>query len=98
MIKAYEIFKRRSKVKKYLDGVEKIKSHRLILTDTSFEIIQEHEKTIEKWTDFKPAEINDLFIYLLSEKENYLIPSKSMTEREYIELTNIVTEKIKAEI
>ncbi|WBX72960.1 hypothetical protein PG913_08615 [Tenacibaculum pacificus] len=98
LIKAYEIFKRRSKVKKYLDDVEKIKSHKLILTDTSFEIIQEHEKTIEKWTDFKSSESNDLFIYLLSEKENYLIPSKSMTEQEYIELTNIVTEKIKAEI
>ena len=95
LIKAYEIWEQRKKVKNYLDGVEKIKSHKLILTKDSFEIIQENEKVVEKWTDFKPAEINEMFVYLLSDKENYLIPKKSMTELEYSDLTAILTEKIK---
>ena len=93
LIKVYGIRGKRKKVKDYLDGVEKIKNHKLILTKDSFTIIQENEKVIEKWTDFKPIEINEMFVYLMSDKENYLIPKKSMTEREYTTLTSILTEK-----
>ncbi|ALM19805.1 hypothetical protein AAT17_00280 [Nonlabens sp. MIC269] len=95
LIKVYGIRGKRKKVKDYLDGVEKIKNHKLILTKNSFTIIQENEKFIEKWTDFKPIEINEMFVYLMSDKENYLIPKKSMTELEYTTLTSILTEKIK---
>ncbi len=95
LIKGFRIWKRRKKVKKYLDDVEKIKSHKLILTENTFEIIQENEKIVEKWTDFKPVEINKMFVYLISDKENYLIPKKSMTELEYTYFTKILIEKIK---
>ncbi len=97
LTKAFGIWKRKKKVEVYLNGVEKIKSHKLILNKNTFEIQQENEIVTELWTDFKKPEINDMFTYLVSKSENYLIPKKSMTELEYEELKSIIRNKINDE-
>ncbi len=94
LIKAFRIWKRNRKVKDYLNGVEKIKSHKLILSKDAFEIQQENKIVTELWTDFKRPEINDMFTYLVSKTENYLIPKKSMTELEYDEMKSIIKNRI----
>jgi hypothetical protein len=96
-IKAFRIWKRNKKVRDYLNGVEKIKNHKLILNKDTFEIKQENEIVTELWTDFKKPEINDMFTYLVSKTENYLIPKKSMTELEYEKLKSIIRNKINTE-
>jgi hypothetical protein len=95
--KAFVIWKRNKKVEVYLNGVEKIKSHKLILNKNTFEIQQENEIVTELWTNFKKPEINDMFTYLVSKSENYLIPKKSMTELEYEELKSIIRNRINNE-
>ncbi len=92
--KALTIRKRRKEVSKYLNEIEKIKSHQLILTNETFQIIQESEKTIEKWVDFKLTEINDTYVFLLTNKEHYLIPKKSMTESEFGYLKTFLSKKV----
>ncbi len=94
LTKAFTIRKRKKEVKEYLDDVEKVKTHQLILTNETFQMIQEEEKVTEKWTDFKSAELNDLYAFLLSNNENYLIPKKSMTEFEFDNLKTLLSEKI----
>jgi hypothetical protein len=97
LTKAIGIWKRKKTVEVYLNGVEKIKSHKLILNKNAFGIQQENEIVTEFWTDFKRPEINDMFIYLVSKSENYLIPKKSMTELEYEELKSIIRNRINNE-
>ena len=94
LTKAFGIWKRNKKVADYLNDVEIIKNHKLILTDKTFQIQQKDKTTTEFWTDFKSREINEMFAYLVSKTENYLIPKKSMTELEYQELTSILRKKI----
>ena len=97
LTKAFRIWKKKKKVEVYLNGVEKIKTHKLILNKDTFGIQQEDEITTEFWTDFNKPEINDMFTYLVSKSENYLIPKKSMTELEYEELKSIIRNKINNE-
>lgn len=94
LTKAYGIWKRNKKVAEYLNDVGTIKNYRLILTDKTFQIQQELKTTTEFWEDFKNPEINEMFAYLVSKTESYLIPKKSMTELEYQELKSILRERI----
>ena len=85
-------------VRSYLDGLDKTKEHRLLLTDTAFSIVQDKNETIEKWTEFKRAEIEENFVSLTSNTTNYLIPKKSMSEGEYELLRTIAAKKIKNDL
>ena len=83
-------------IRDYLDGLDKIKKNKIVLTAGSFSLIQDDKETIERWTEFKKAEINGTHILLLS-GTNYIIPKKSMTPSEFDLLKKVVSEKIKAE-
>lgn len=87
-------WKLRKEVRKYLDTTEKIQSHKLILTNKTFEIEQENEKITELWSDFIEPDINKMFVYLKSKSEDYLIPKKSMTELEFDKFKSILQERI----
>jgi len=92
--KALPLLKWKKEVKIYLDGLDKIKENKLILTENAFSVIQDKKETIEKWTEFKRAEIEEKFISLTSKTTTYLIPKKAMTSEEYEFLRTIFSEKM----
>lgn len=92
--KANSIRKRNLSIKKYLDKVEKIKKSKLELTENSFSLIQDNEYVIEKWANFTNIENKDDYIFLVSNKETYLIPKKSMTENEFSNLCSFIVKKV----
>lgn len=97
-IKAAPGIKWKREIKIYLDGLDKIQENRLILTENAFSLIQDKKETIEKWTEFKRAEMEENFISLISNTTTYLIPKKSMTGEEFQFLRTLFSEKIKNEL
>lgn len=96
--KALPGIKWKREVKNYLDGLDKIGLNQISLTSSAFTLVQDKKETIEKWTEFKRAEIEESFISLLSNTTTYLIPKKSMTPDEFEFLRKIFAEKIKNEL
>lgn len=97
-IKASPGIKWKKEIKIYHDGLDKIRENRLILTENAFSLIQDKKETIEKWTEFKRAEMEENFISLISNTTTYLIPKKSMTTEEFDFLRTLFSEKIKNEL
>lgn len=94
-IKTFLILKKwKTQIYEFLDGEEKYKQHKLILSDNYFSIIQDEKETIEKWDNLSSAKISDDFI-LIEGKENFIIPRKSMTTENYSTMRKIVSEKLK---
>lgn len=94
-IKASYIIKWKKVVKEYLDTLDKISANKLILTNKTFSLIQDRKETIEKWTEFNKAKIEDDFISLTSNTSSYLIPKKSINHDDFQFLKIMITEKIK---
>ncbi|QCX01341.1 YcxB family protein [Aggregatimonas sangjinii] len=84
----------RRQIKEYLDSQEKYESHKIVVTDEYFSIIQDNEETIEKWSNFKRVKIFDSHIWLLG-TENFIIPAKSMSPLEFNNLKRLVSTKFK---
>lgn len=95
-IKASPGIKWKKEVEIYLDGLDQVRENRIILTENAFTLIQDKKETIEKWTEFKRAEIEESFISLISNTTTYLIPKKSMTSEEFQFLKTLFSEKIKS--
>ena len=81
-------------INKFLDREEKYKRNKLILTENFFTIIQDDTETMEKWSNFRHANISEHYISLKGEV-SYFIPSKSMSAENYAEVRKIISEKIK---
>lgn len=94
-IKTFLILKKwKTQIYEFLDSEERYNHHKLILSDSYFSIIQDDKETIEKWSNFSSVKVLDNYISLEG-KENFLIPSKSMTTENYSILKKIVSEKLK---
>ena len=91
------LIKWRKEIKIYLDGLDKIRHNKIILTKSAFTLIQDKKETIEKWSEFRKAELEDNFVSLISTTTNYLIPAKSMTPDEFQFLKSMLSEQIKNE-
>lgn len=91
--KIYVVLKWKKSIKQFLDVTSKYKINKLILSETSISIIQDDKEHIEKWSEFKKADINDESIILYS-IVNYMFPRKSMTKEEYEFFKEIVRKKI----
>ncbi len=79
LISANKVRSRRRNVKLYLDNLDNVKTKKLIIHEDFFEIQLDEERHSEKWSDIVRKEINDSFIYLVSKKETYLFPKKSIS-------------------
>ncbi|HBU77661.1 MAG TPA: hypothetical protein DEF18_06120 [Muricauda sp.] len=91
---AKNVKKWRLQVKNYLDAQEKYSKHVLIANEYYLSIVQNDEETIEKWTNIERVKIFDSHIWILG-IENFLIPAKSMSKREYDELRSLISKKFK---
>ncbi len=90
--------KYKMEIKLYLDNLDKIGENKIILSKNAFSLVQDKKETIEKWTEFKRAEMEENFISLTSNTTTYLIPQKSMTPDEFEFLRTILAERIKNEL
>lgn len=90
--------KYKMEIKLYLDNLDKIGENKIILSKNAFSLVQDKKETIEKWTEFKRAEMEENFISLTSNTTTYLIPQKSMTRDEFELLRTILAERIKNEL
>jgi hypothetical protein len=97
-IKAYPGIKWKKEIKIYLDGLDKIRENKLILTENAFSLIQDEKEIIEKWTEFRRTEMEENFISMISNTTTYLIPKKSMTPDEFQFLRTLLSEKVKNEL
>jgi hypothetical protein len=96
--KASHWVKWKKEVKLYLDDLDKIRENKIVLSKNAFSLVQDKKETIEKWTEFKRAEIQENFISLTSNTTTYLIPKKSMTPDEFQFLRTMFAERIKNEL
>ena len=94
LVAANNVKKWRLQIKNYLDSQEKYSKHVLVVNDEYFSIIQNDEETIEKWTNIERVKIFDSHIWILG-VENFLIPAKSMSKGEFVELRTLVSKKFK---
>lgn len=90
--------KYKMEIKLYLDNLDKIGENKIILSKNAFSLVQDKKETIEKWTEFKRAEMEENFISLTSNTTTYLIPQKSMTPEEFEFFRTILAERIKNEL
>jgi hypothetical protein len=90
--------KYKMETKLYLDNLDKIRENKIVLSKNAFSLVQDKKETIEKWTEFKRAEIEDNYISVTSNTTTYLIPKKSMTPDEFQFLRTKLAEKIKNEL
>ncbi|MEO1031770.1 MAG: hypothetical protein AAFX55_10225 [Bacteroidota bacterium] len=88
----------RRKVRQYLDSVEKYKSHRIILNDEDFKIIQDDNIHIEKWSDIKSSDITKSFVHMVSTTETYLVPKNSMSNDEFMKFKKFIETKTNPKI
>ena len=91
---ANQVWKWKKSINSYLNDLSLFKSHKIILTDTSFCLNQDAEETIEKWSEIKKAILKEDYIYLYG-SQSYFFPRKSMTEEDYKRLWDIVKDKIR---
>ncbi len=95
-ISALLTWKKENKI--WLDELEKILETKIILTENTFSLIQDKKETIEKWSEFNTAEIEENYISLKSNLTNYIIPKKSMNPDDFFLIKTIILEKIKSEL
>jgi prepilin signal peptidase PulO-like enzyme (type II secretory pathway) len=90
LINARKVYLRRKEVKKYLDKLDAQSTRKLILKKDCFCLQIDNQTYSEKWIDIVNKEIHDLYLFLVSRNETYLIPKKSISETDWAELIKAV--------
>lgn len=78
--------------------MDSIASFKLILTDDTFCVWLGDDEVCESWENFVRREDLDLCVYLVSHKETYFIPKKSMVKDDWRQLISFLDKKITATI
>ena len=92
-IRVVSLLKWKKSIKEYLDFVENHKTFKLIADENTITLKLDENITQEKWNEIKSCEINNEYISIKSNYD-YFLPKKSMTESEYENLKNIISQKI----
>jgi|SRR6185437_1875852 hypothetical protein len=87
------IIKWKKSVNKYLNEVAAYKSHKIILSESAFSLVQDTTEYIERWSEFKKITIDEKSITLYA-SEKYVIPKKSMSLADYELFEKEVKEKV----
>lgn len=81
-------------VNKYLKSLEDSKIYEIRFNDEIFNVNLNGQEELSKWEDFKYFDSNNEFISLEG-KFNYMFPRKSMSEKDYSVLKQILKKNIK---
>ena len=93
-LKAKQVFTWRKDVIRMLDKYEKIKSHKLVLTEEALCLIQDETEEIHRWSAFNHVEISDNYL-LLTGTAQFFFPKKSMQMDDYAYFIQTVKAHIK---
>ncbi|MDO6435704.1 hypothetical protein Q4E93_34135 [Flavitalea sp. BT771] len=94
-IRAKQYIQWKNGVNLYLKEVAQYEKQYLNLKLHSFEVVNDDETIIEKWSNIRRVSISPIRILLNSESgSEYLFPSKSMEAAEYDELKKFIRQKI----
>lgn len=80
-------------VKEYLDHQEKFQSHKIVLSENTFSLIQDREEVIERWSNFRKVIVHKNYIELIGE-ENYHIPEKAFKNNDYSTFKASITQSL----
>jgi hypothetical protein len=80
-------------LKDYLDRLESFQSQKIILSDNTFTLIQDHKEVIERWSNFRKVIVHKNCIELVGSK-NYFIPEKAIEPNEYLTFKAIITQNL----
>jgi hypothetical protein len=89
-----QLLKWRRSVVLFLDANERVKIHKLILSDKSLTFRQDETEVIVKWESFKKILVTNSYIKLFGD-EIFLFPKKSMIAEDYTNFIEQVNVKIK---
>ncbi|KPH10936.1 hypothetical protein [Chryseobacterium sp. ERMR1:04] len=81
-------------VNKYLKSLEDSKIYEIRFNDEIFNVNLNGQEELSKWEDFKYFDSNNEFISLEG-KFNYMFPRKSMSEKDYSVLKQVLKKNIK---
>jgi len=81
-------------VNKYLKSLEDSKIYEIRFNDEIFNVNLNGQEELSKWEDFKYFDANNEFISLEG-KFNYMFPRKSMSEKDYSLLKQVLNKNIK---
>lgn len=81
-------------VNKYLKSLEDSKIYEIRFNDEIFNVNLNGQEELSKWEDFKYFDSNNEFISLEG-KFNYMFPRKSMSEKDYSLLKQVLKKNIK---
>ena len=86
----------RKSIEVYLDKILSYKHCLIEITDNYFSLtINDFEETIEHFSEFKTMTLNDEYVSFVTNRNNYLIPKKSMTPEEFVALKVTLSESVK---
>ncbi|SHL88320.1 hypothetical protein [Chryseobacterium polytrichastri] len=84
----------KKQVNGYLKSLENSKMYEIRFNDEIFNVNLNGQEELSKWEDFKYFESNNEFISLEG-KFNYMFPRKSMSEKDYSLLKQVLKKNIK---
>jgi hypothetical protein len=94
VVQGKRYFSWKNSTKKYLDEVRKYEAYSLTLTANTFILANSDETTIEKWESIQFVSINPDYISVKSDNHYYILPEKSMTPVQYIEVQNFIKKRM----
>lgn len=84
LINARKVYLRRKNVKEYLDKLDGQSKRKLIINDDCFHLEIDNQTYSENWGDIITKEINELYLFMASDEESYLIPRKSISDSDWL--------------
>jgi hypothetical protein len=84
----------RNSIQSYLESIRKYEYYSLTLSAHTFELSNSDETFIEKWENIRSVSIRHEFISIKSTDHSYILPEKSMTADEYVEVQNYIKQRM----
>ncbi len=88
------VLKWRKSIKRYIEKICAYSNYKVVLSENTFSIIADNDETIEKWSELKQVEIDDLSL-ILHAVDNYMFPKKSISAEEFDFLKTEIGNKVK---
>lgn len=93
LAKATTIYKWKKSVIELINYNSQFRVHKLIITASSFTLIQDTTESISKWSTITNALIDDHYLIIYSQIE-YFFPKKSMSSQDYQYLVTMIKKHI----
>ncbi|WP_196888268.1 YcxB family protein [Aureivirga sp. CE67] len=82
------------KINEWINKQISFEKNEIVLSENTFTIIRGEEETIEKWENIKNIEIKENY-FEIEGKHQYVIPKRSLNEKDFEDFKNIIKEKMK---